>query len=60
MREFCLRVVYCTLYEEWYDSTAQGNTKEWGHKQIKAIHTKYKQAKYTKHSVQPGCMNWSW
>ena len=41
------------------DSTAQGNTKEWGHKQIKSYKSTRKaqtQAKYAKtHSAQPGC-----
>jgi len=45
------------------DSTAQGNTKGWGHtdklKQYK--HTTYKPRLNIKtYSAQPGCMNWSW
>ena len=48
------------------DSTAQRNTKGWGHtnklKKHKLTHKAQTQAKYThtKHSAQPGCMNWSW
>jgi len=47
------------------DSTAQGNIKGWGHKQIKETlneYTKYKSRLniQKKHWAQPGCINWSW
>jgi len=46
------------------DSTAQGNTKEWGQtNKSKSTneHAKHKpRLKLEKHSAQLGCKNWSW